>query len=72
MTDFVPHGVTPHLFSKTEPRREDVGLGPSLVAVLIVAAITLVAIKLSGDLPSTEEQPLLIPSNAAAWSDFTA
>lgn len=52
------------------PRQQEVGLGASIAAVLIVAAIALTAIKLSTE--ASENRPLLIPQDAAAWSSFTA
>ncbi|WP_374385046.1 hypothetical protein [Dongia sp.] len=62
MSDFTLQQLT--------PRQHEVGLGPSIAAALIVAAIVLTALKLSTDTP--QGQPLLIPQDAAAWSGFTA
>jgi hypothetical protein len=63
MTDFTLPEIT--------PRQQTVGLGASIAAALIVAAIVLTALKVSGELPS--DRPSLIPlDQPAAWSGFIA
>lgn len=63
MTDFTYHGIT--------PRQQTIGLGATIAAALIVAALVLTAIKVSGDLST--DRPSLIPlDQPAAWSGFTA
>ena len=68
MTDST-HG----LFHQPETRQpaQTVGLGASLVAVLIVAALVLTAVKLLSE-PQEPRSSLIPLDQPAAWSGFTA
>ncbi|MBI2254571.1 MAG: hypothetical protein HYU58_08135 [Proteobacteria bacterium] len=58
--------------NQISPRQQTIGLGAFLVAVLIVAALVLTAVKVAGDVRSRDLPSLIEFENPASLSGFTA
>lgn len=57
---------------EVSPRQQTVGLGAVVVALLIVAALVLTAVKITGDAQFQDQPPLIEFDNPASLSGFTA